>query len=97
MGVMTLFVFYIIATRPYRDFHSNMLILLLSCTILVNSFLLLLKKGGLKSALFVDNYFYGLLIVINTIFWVGIASYLILILLTKAKWPTTREHVLKTI
>ena len=94
---MTLFVFYVIATRPYRSFHSNMLLLLLSTTIVVNSFLLLLKKGGLKSALFVDNYFYGLLIVVNTIFWVAIASYIILIILTKSRWPTTRELVLKSI
>ena len=97
LGAFAVFTFYILGTRPYRCQFSNLLIFILSCTFLVTCFVLLLKISGLKSALFVDNYFYGLLTLINGFGWFLVVAFILLILITRATWPLEKEHVLKAI
>jgi hypothetical protein len=58
---------------------------------------LLLKISGLKSALFVDNYFFGLLILINGFGWFLVLAFLCLIIAVKAKWPLDKDQVMQAI
>ena len=97
LGLFTVFTFYLLGTRPYRCQFSNLLLFILSCTFLVDSFVLLLKISGLKSALFVDNYFYGLLTLINGFGWFLVVAFLLLMLMVRAKWPLDKEQVMKAI
>ena len=60
-------------------------------TQLVNTFSLLLKLSGLKSALFVDTYYYYLLILINGFGWFLSFASLLLAYSLKARWPVDRE------
>ena len=93
LGLFTVFTAYIIGTRPYRCVFSNILLFVLSAIMLVNTFVLLLKKSGLKSALFVDNFFYGLLILINGFGWFLVAAFLLFIIAIKRKWPVDKEMI----
>eukprot|EP00347_Sterkiella_histriomuscorum_P019077 403343044 len=97
VGLLTIFMFYIILARPYRCMHSNILMFMLTVTLLATSFLLLMKKGGMKSALFVESYFYGLLIVVNAFCWFMIVCFLILLLIIKGSWGTNKDKVMKAI
>lgn len=90
-------IFYTIFVRPYRCMHSNVLLFMLSVSLLVTAFLLMLKKGGLKSALFIEDYFYGMLIIVNTLCWVLITAYLLLLYKTQRRWPVTKETVIKSV
>lgn len=91
LALFAIFTFYIMATRPYRCQFSNLLVFLLCCTQLVNCFVLLLKISGLKSALFVDTYFYFLLILINGFGWFLALSLLLLSFALKQAWPVTKS------
>lgn len=97
VGLLAIYLFYIIATRPFRSNHSNLLALACSLPVLATSFLLLLKKGNLKSALFVEQYFYGLLMVVNSFCWFLIFCFLILLVIVKGKWSVHKERVMKAI
>ena len=97
VGILAVILFYTIFVRPYRCLHSNVLLFLLSTVLLATAFLLMLKKGGLKSALFVESYFYGLLLTVNVFSWVLILAYLGLLKLTRRKWPLIKESVIKAI
>ena len=97
LAAFAVFTFYLLGTRPYRCQFSNLILFILSCTFVVNSFVLLLKISGLKSALFVDNYFYGLLTLINGFGWFLVFAFLLLILVIRSKWPLDKEQVLKAI
>jgi hypothetical protein len=97
LGFFSVFTFYIMFTRPYRCQFSNLLIFILSCIFVVDSFVLLLKISGLKSALFVDNYFFGLLILINGFGWFLVVAFLGLMIAVKGKWSLDKEQVLQAI
>ena len=73
------------------------MIFVLSCIFVVDSFVLLLKISGLKSALFVDNYFFGLLVLINGFGWFLVVACLCLMIAVKAKWSLDKEQVLSAI
>jgi len=91
MGLFALFTGYILATRPYRCQFTNLLVFLLTATQLVNTFVLMLKITGLKSALFVDTYYYYLLILINGFGWFLALCSIILAYVVKGKWPVDRD------
>jgi hypothetical protein len=57
----------------------------------------LLKVTGLKSALFVDTYYYYLLILINGFGWFLTFAALLLAFALKARWPVDRELAKKTV
>ena len=97
VALLALFDIYVLLMRPYRCMLSNILLFMLNTAVLITAFLLMLKRSGLKSALFTDNYFYGLLIIVNALLWVIIASFFLLLIFTKRKWVTTKESVLKAI
>lgn len=97
LGLFTVFTAYIIGTRPYRCMFSNILLFLLSAIMLVNTFVFLLKKTGMKSALFVDNYFYGLLILINAFGWFLVAVFMMFLVAIKRKWPVDKETIAKAV
>jgi len=97
LGLFALFTFYILFTRPYRCQFSNLLVFVLSCIFLVKTFVLLLKISGLKSALFVDNYFFGLLALINGFGWFLVVALLCLVIAVRAKWSMDSEQVLSAI
>jgi len=97
LGLFSVFTLYLMATRPYRCQFSNILLFTLSCTFVVNTFVLQLKISGLKSALFVDNYFYNLLILINGFGWFLVLAFLLMMLLIRAKWPIDKDMVIKAI
>ena len=63
--------------------------------ILVTAFLLMLAKLQLKSALFVSKYFYTLLIFVNAFGWFLIIAFLVFIIVTKRRWPVTKETVME--
>jgi len=63
----------------------------------VKTFVLLLKISGLKSALFVDNYFFGLLALINGFGWFLVVALLCLMIAVRAKWSMDSEQVLSAI
>jgi len=84
LALFTIFTFYVLGTRPYRSGFSNILLVLLSGIYMILTFVLLLKETGLKSALFVDNYFYGLLILINGFGWFLVAAMLLFMLVVRA-------------
>lgn len=79
VGLFAIFLFYVLVTRPYRCMHSNLLLFMLTTTVLATSFLLLCKETGLKSALFVESYFYGLLIIVNAFCWFIVLAFLLLL------------------
>ena len=91
MGLFALFTGYILATRPYRCQYTNLLVFILTATQLVNAFVLLLKITGLKSALFVDTYYYYLLILINGFGWFLAFACMMLAFALKGKWPVDRD------
>ena len=91
MGSFAVFTGYLLATMPYRCKYTNLLVFLLSTTQLVNTFVLLLKISGLKSALFVDRYYYYLLILINGFGWFLSLASLLLAFMLKGRWPVDRE------
>ena len=57
----------------------------------MNTFVLLLKITGLKSALFVGNYYYYLLILINGFGWFLALSAILMAFALKGRWPVDRE------
>ena len=91
LGLFTIFAAYVIGTRPYRDMFSNVLLMLLSSMFVILCFVLLLKETGFKSALFVDNYFYGLLILINGFGWFLVVAFLGFMIAVKSKWPLDKN------
>jgi hypothetical protein len=97
LALFTVFTAYVVGTRPYRSGFSNILVSLLSSMYVILCFVLLLKETGMKSALFVDNYFYGLLILINGFGWFLVAAFLLFMLAVKARWPLDKQQVEKAI
>lgn len=97
LGIFTIFMFYVLGTRPYRSGFSNILLALLTGMFMIFTFVLLLKETGMKSALFVDNYFYGLLILINGFGWFLVFALLIFMIVISAKWPLDKQQVEKAI
>lgn len=91
MALFAIFLGYIMLTRPYRCQYTNLLVFLLAATQLVNTFVLLLKISGLKSALFVDTYYYYVLILINGFGWFLVLAAILLALALKGKWPVDRD------
>ena len=82
-GMFAILALYTILLRPYRSVHSNIVLFVLSSVLLVTCFLLLLKKTGLNSAIFVEDYFYGMLIIVNGFGWFILLAFILLILQTR--------------
>lgn len=97
LGLFTLYLAYVIGTRPYRCQFSNILMFIITSSLVVTCFVLMLKVSGLKSALFVDNYFYGLLILINGFGWFLVLAFLLLIVALKRRWPLDKDGAQKAI
>ncbi len=96
-GMFAVLALYTILLRPYRSVHSNIVLFVLSSVLLVTCFLLLLKKTGLNSAIFVEDYFYGMLIIVNGFGWFILLAFILLILQTRRQWPVTKETIMKEI
>jgi hypothetical protein len=97
LALMVAFELYIGFSRPYRCTYSNMLAFILNSTLIVTTFVLVMRSGGMKSALFVDNYFYGLLTLINGFGWFLALVVALFVVSVKARWPLDKEGVQKAI
>lgn len=93
LGIFALYLLYAVASRPYRSGPSNALLIGLLGVLTMNCFMLLLKLSGLKSALFVDSYFYYLLMLVNATGWFLIMAFLLSLLCARDKWSLDKEQV----
>ena len=84
---------YVMFSRPYRCPFSNILLFTFCCLFTLNLFILLLKRSGLRSALFVDNYFYGLLTLVNGFGWFLILVFILFMVIIRKRWPLDLDVV----
>jgi hypothetical protein len=87
----------VVVTRPYRCGVSNAILLILSITMAANCFMFIFKKSGMRSALFVDNYFTVLLLLLNGFGWFLVLILLLFALAVRQKWPLDKEQAQKGI
>jgi len=97
LALLVAFELYIGFSRPYRDGFSTLLVFVLNSTMVVTVFVLVMRAGGMKSALFVDNYFYGLLALINGFGWFLALLVCLFAVAVKARWPLDRDGVQKAV
>ena len=76
-------------TRPYRCMSTNILGMLLSLIMVINSVIMMLKENGFRTAVIIDSYLWILLTVVNLFLWFFVAVFIAMLVVTKRKWVSS--------
>ena len=91
LAIFAIMAIYTFGARPYRCQVSNILVFVLSIIMVGNCFVLLLKMSGFRSSIFVDTYFYNVLILLNAFGWFLVFAFILFAIVIKKGWPLNRD------
>ena len=89
-GVMALSA---MASRPFRNIHTNIIAIILNLLLCLICFQINLKVNGFKSTLLVDKYFVWMQVIQSGVLWSCLFVYLLVLCLTKSRWNVNKEFV----
>lgn len=77
------FTIHVIMTRPYRSFSSNLLYILCLIAFTTMTIMMYMKVQGYKQSIFIDKYFFLLIIFMSGFLWFLVALWIILVFITR--------------
>jgi len=93
--MVVFFTIHVIMTRPYRNFSTNLLYVLLMLALATMMIMMYMKVQGYKQSFFVDKYFFKLTIFLCGFLWFIVTVWILFILITRGKWGLDKETVME--
>lgn len=82
-------------TRPYRNFSSNLLNIVAMLGFLTIMLLMYMKVQGYEQPIFIDKYFFLLIIIMCGFLWFCCFVWLFFVLITGQKWCLDQKTVME--
>jgi len=93
--LVIVFTVYVLLTRPYRNFSTNLLYVLCMIAFLTQIIMMYMKVQGYKQSIFIDKYFFLLTIFLSGFLWFLVLCWVLFVLITKQKWNLDKQTVLE--
>lgn len=93
MVLLIFFTAHVFFLRPYRSLTTNVIYGMCMIAICVQVLFLYAKVSGYQQSIFVDKYFFTLLLLLNGFCWFLVFTAVVFTLTSGQKWPITAEEV----
>lgn len=94
-SLIILFTIHVIIVRPYRSNFTNLFYVLGMIGLSMQTLFIQAIVSKFKNSMLIDQYFFTVTNIINGMIWFFASMSIFYVLITRGKWPTTRETVEK--